>query len=276
MIQRLEAAQAQYDAAEAAAEDFELIASLGKALQALQQESAQLPLSEEDYLTLVGRRAQLALRIEKKGKDLQKAKDFAGLEQLGVHLEALQSVALPEPRVVATRSPKAASMLGGFLGLGAGKALVAASKADQDRLLSTCAELRAVCDLVVLQASQAPQRAEMIHRLEAAHGQCDAAEAAAEDFQLIASLGKALQALRQESAQLPLSEEDYHSLPVRHAQLVQRMTDKCKELMKAKLFDDLVALSRERLVLRDLALPQVAKKGILLAIRSCGNCLMPQ
>jgi hypothetical protein len=51
--QRIQALQAQYDDA-LATEDFEWVASLGPQLQALQQQSAQLPLSEEDYLTLSG------------------------------------------------------------------------------------------------------------------------------------------------------------------------------------------------------------------------------
>jgi hypothetical protein len=75
---------------------------------------------------------------------------------------------------------------------------------------------------------------------------------AADDFELVASLGVKLQTLQQESAQLSLSEEDYLTLPARHGDLVQRMTGKCRELAKAQHFAALGTLSAKLKALRAL------------------------
>ena len=58
LTQRIPALQTQLEAA-LAADDFGSIASVGTQLLALQQQSAQLPQSEEDYLTLADRHAAL-------------------------------------------------------------------------------------------------------------------------------------------------------------------------------------------------------------------------
>jgi hypothetical protein len=76
------------------AEDFESVASIGTQLQALQQESAQLPLSEEDYLTLADRHAALLLEVTEQCKVLEKAKDFPAMAALGAQLTALLEVAV--------------------------------------------------------------------------------------------------------------------------------------------------------------------------------------
>jgi hypothetical protein len=52
-------------------------------------------------------------------------------------------------------------------------------------------------------------------------------------------VGKALKAANEAVKQLPLSEEDYLTFAQRHAALVQKTTDACKELL---LKDDLDAL----------------------------------
>jgi hypothetical protein len=299
MTQRLAAAQTQYDAAEAAAEDFELIASLGKALQALQQESAKLPLSEEDYLSLRDRHAALVRRVEERCKELKDAKDFTALEALGVHLEALKAVHLPPPQVPAAKlampaatvvtpvasvatpaatvtKPAVKKIFGALFGLGAPKASpdavqaptvavtapTAAPQPDLNGLLSSFTELSAECNRLCVQASQAPQRAEMMQRLEAAQAQYDAAVSAFTDLSLITSLGKSLQSLQLQSALLPLSEEDYLTLSIRHADLVQRVEQGCKTLAVEKQLDSLATLGGQLKLLKAHELPRAcATKG---------------
>jgi hypothetical protein len=112
--------------------------------------------------------------------------------------------------------------------------------------------LCAKCDALVVQASQAPQRAEMNQRLEAAQAQYDAAERDGEDFNLIAFLLRGLEALQLESAQLPLSEEGYLTLPTRHASLVHRVTDSCKAFMGGKDYESLATIGSKLTVLRAL------------------------
>jgi hypothetical protein len=104
-------------------------------------------------------------------------------------------------------------------------------------------------ELLVKQVTATAQRSEMSQRLAAAQAALAGAVAEFADFDLISSLGKALMTLEEESAQLPLSEEAYLALPTRHAALVQQLTDKCRELAKARDFDalDRVAVQLETL-----------------------------
>jgi hypothetical protein len=264
-LQRLDAAQAQYDAAEAAGEGVERMVSLGKALDAVQQECAQLPLSKKEYQTLPARHAQLMQRLEEKCKQLKKAKDYAGLEKMGALLEALKPLELPDVPAASPDSGKSLFKLplGGFLGLGTAKVSAPATLSDVAHVLSIAAEQSAACGSLTTQASQAPQRAEMIQRLETAQAQYDAAVAARADLSVIASLAQAVVALQRESAQLPLSEEDYLTLPARHAQLVQSVYLACEDLRKAKQFDQLAKLSGQLQVLRALEQPvAVTAKGL--------------
>jgi hypothetical protein len=94
------------------------------------------------------------------------------------------------------------------------------------------------CERVLQEVALAPQRKEFCQRIAALQQQYNAA-LSTEDFECVASLGLQLQALQQQSAQLPLSEEDYLALPTRHAELVRRVTDQCHELTRLK---DYVAL----------------------------------
>jgi hypothetical protein len=91
---RIPALQAQYDAALAAADDFVLVGTLGSQLQALQQESAQLSLSEEDYLTLAARHAALVQRVMEECRELAKAQDYTALGSLSAKLQELKALDL--------------------------------------------------------------------------------------------------------------------------------------------------------------------------------------
>jgi hypothetical protein len=100
------------------------------------------------------------------------------------------------------------------------------------------------------EVAQAPARRDAMQRRDALQAEFDAADAADVDFELIASLGVQLQELEKESAQLPLSEEDYLTLADRHAGLVQRVTDACRELKVAKDFVAMGALAKQLTALK--------------------------
>jgi hypothetical protein len=120
--------------------------------------------------------------------------------------------------------------------------------------LAPIAPLLNECEQVIRQAALAPKRRDVTERLESLQAQYHAASSAAEDFQLIAALGMQLDAAQQESAQLPLSEEDYQTLVPRHAQLLQRVEQKCRDLMNAKAFPTLAALSAKLAAVKSLDL----------------------
>jgi hypothetical protein len=101
-----------------------------------------------------------------------------------------------------------------------------------------CADLVQRGQRILTQVGQASERRMHMQRVatkQEALGTAEATEGAGLDNVLIASLGRELESLRLESAQLPLSEEDYLTLSGRHALLVQAMAEKCRELaMDAK------------------------------------------
>jgi hypothetical protein len=103
MMQRLEAAQAQYDAAVGAFTDLALITSLGSALVALQLESAQLPLSEEDYLTLADRRAALVQRGLKLCRDLSQTQQVENLATASTKVQSLIALECPVGALTGTQ-----------------------------------------------------------------------------------------------------------------------------------------------------------------------------
>jgi hypothetical protein len=105
--------------------------------------------------------------------------------------------------------------------------------------------------------------------LEGLQAQYHAAATAGVDFQLIAALGMQLDTAQQESAQLPLSEEDYLTLSTRHATLVQRVEQKCRELMQTKAFPALAVLSAKFAALKNLDLgiaPEWANDPVFVAV----------
>jgi hypothetical protein len=103
----------------------------------------------------------------------------------------------------------------------------------------------AECERILQQVGDAPDRRDLNERNRTLQAQREAAQAA-EDFETVASLGEALKALQRESAYLPLSEEDYVTLPARHAELVQRVTDVCKDLAASAEYEKLQALAKKR------------------------------
>jgi hypothetical protein len=57
---------------------------------------------------------------------------------------------------------------------------------------------------------------------------------AAEDFERVASLGASVHALMPQSVHEALSEEDYLTMPARHAALLQRVSKRCRKLGEEK------------------------------------------
>jgi hypothetical protein len=113
---------------------------------------------------------------------------------------------------------------------------------DKPSKPSTGNDLPGECVKLLAELANAPARRDLDQRKGKVQAQFDAADAA-DDFLLVAKLGMQLQQLEKESAQLPLSEEDYLTLADRHAALVQRVTDQCKELKVAKDFVALAAVA---------------------------------
>jgi hypothetical protein len=114
----------------------------------------------------------------------------------------------------------------------------------------------AECERVLTQVICAPQRRDLTKRIEALQAQLDAA-LAADDFEAVALLCSQLQILQQQSAQLPLSEEGYLTLLDRHAALVQKLADKCKELAEAKDYAAVTSLGVKLSELRAATLSAV-------------------
>jgi hypothetical protein len=229
-------------------EDFESVACHCTQLQALQQQSAQLPLSEEDYLTLGDRHADLVQRVTEKCKQLAAAKDFTSVTALGAKLSELRAAAvlLQDFRVEMKCAPgnyfSASGMIVPPLSYCCPNANLKAATA---KLCDGAAGKISIqqCTAMLTDVANAPKRGDLIKKASALQGQYDAALAAATDFVLVGTLGTQLQALERQSAQLPLSEEDYLTLPARHAELVRRVTDTCRELMKARDYTALGPLS---------------------------------
>jgi hypothetical protein len=84
----------------AAKSDFAAVGQVGKALKAANAQLAQLPLSEEDYLTLADRHAALVQKVTATCTALADAGEYDALDALAAKLEELQALdvsALPQP-----------------------------------------------------------------------------------------------------------------------------------------------------------------------------------
>jgi hypothetical protein len=83
----------------AAKSDFAAVGQVGKALKAANAQLAQLPLSEEDYLTLADRHAALVQKVTATCTELADAGEYDALDALAIKLEELQALdvsALPQ------------------------------------------------------------------------------------------------------------------------------------------------------------------------------------
>jgi hypothetical protein len=91
-LERRETLKAELGAAENAGDNFVLVGTLGEQLLALAKDTARLPLSEEDYLTLAARHATAEQRLIQRCKELVTAKAYAEVKALGAKLQELQAL----------------------------------------------------------------------------------------------------------------------------------------------------------------------------------------
>jgi hypothetical protein len=123
--------------------------------------------------------------------------------------------------------------------------------AQSDAKVPPTTNVDSLCADLLRQITLAPRRAVLLHQRAALELQLHTAmRATTEDFVLIGTLGTQLQELQKESAQLPLSEEDYLTLADRHAALVEQLTEKCRELKDAMEFAALKATAESLAALK--------------------------
>jgi hypothetical protein len=115
------------------------------------------------------------------------------------------------------------------------------------------------CDTVIGQFAHVPALRDAIQLRDGQEAQLEVAEKIGEDYELIGTLGEQLLTLRQKVAEQPLSEEDYLTLADRHEVLVQKVTNTCATLARAKAYADVKLLGAKLKELKALdvsALPQ--------------------
>jgi hypothetical protein len=194
------------------------------------------------------------------------AEEFTALTRLGAKLSELRAAVPPE-----IDGNSATSLPSGTIGCSLSKRFDGTALwlcidgispgNDKRQSAASCEALLCLtdqCAAVQKQAAFVPQRSDIRQRLQALQAKYDTALVAAVDFVLVGTLGTQLQALQQESAQLPLSEEDYQTLGDRHAELVRRVTDTCRELMRAGDYAVLGPLSAKLKELKALDLSGIA------------------
>jgi hypothetical protein len=115
------------------------------------------------------------------------------------------------------------------------------------------------CDAVVTQFAHVASLKDAIQLRDGLEAQLEVAEKIGDDYELIGTLGEQLLTLRQKVAEQPLSEEDYLTLADRHEVLVQKVTNTCATLARAKAYADVKLLGAKLKELKALdvsALPQ--------------------
>jgi hypothetical protein len=124
-------------------------------------------------------------------------------------------------------------------------------------LLDGTRSLRAECERFLQQAAYAPQRRDLTQSIRTFQAQLDAA-VAAEDFDTVVAVGSKLKALKAQSAQVPLSEQDYLTLPARYAELLREVTGKCLELTAAQQYAELAIFGPLQKALKALDMAVIA------------------
>jgi hypothetical protein len=242
-IQQRDELQRELAALNSAKTNFREIARVGTAHRVAVAAVLQLPLSEEDHLTLADRHAVLVKNLTTTCEELADAEDYDAVTVLGDKLNELKALdvsTLPPSGSCHTSVPSAAH--------------VQASRSGD-----ASSGVAMACEALLTQFTNAPRTREaMLHRDEL-QNTLTALRAAKSDFAAVGQVGKALKAANAELAQLPLSEEDYLALADRHAALVQKVTAACTALADAGEYDalDALAIKLEELQALDVsALPQ--------------------
>jgi hypothetical protein len=113
------------------------------------------------------------------------------------------------------------------------------------------------CKTLLQKVTGVPRLEEKLKRRNALRAQYDAIDAAGEDFKAIAAIGLQLDTLAKDWWMMSLCEESYLTLADSHAALVQRVTERCKELTKAREFAEVTALGAQLRELRAVVLPDI-------------------
>jgi uncharacterized coiled-coil protein SlyX len=119
-------------------------------------------------------------------------------------------------------------------------------------------EVAGACDTVIAQFAHVPALRDAIRQRDELQAQLEAAETG-DDFVLVGTLGEQLDALMLKVSGQPLSEEDYLTLYDRHAALLQKVTDTCRELAKSRAYAEVKMLGAKLQELKALdvsALPR--------------------
>lgn len=114
-------------------------------------------------------------------------------------------------------------------------------------------QLVSECDAIAAQLAQAPPRREVALQKERLCSFLDAA-LVGEDFDRVSTLGQQLQRLDEEASQLSLSEQDYLTLADRHAELVRKVGDRCKDHQANKRATLLIEMGTKLAALKALDL----------------------
>jgi hypothetical protein len=261
--------QTQLDLLESGGADFARAAVLGLQLTTLRQASVQLPLSEEDYLTLPDRHAALVQKVTTKCDELRNEDrretaltSLSGkLDQLkGVDLTAFAHGAAGNDTHAGTSRHHPCNLCCGFTGLDIVRASVTPttpSAHDAAKLYG----LQRECSTLLQLVSAAPTVRQVLQRKHRVQAQIGGLEAAEEvDYSAVGDLLLQLESLDLQSARLPMTEEDDMTLKNRHAALVETVTAVCRELMKAKQYA----------ALRDMAAQLGALKAVdVTTLHSC-------
>jgi hypothetical protein len=103
------------------------------------------------------------------------------------------------------------------------------------------AEVGSECDAVITQFAHVPAFRDAIQQRDELQAQLEAAEQG-DDFVLVGTLGEQLGTLVLKVVEQPLSEEDYLTLAGRHATLVRKVTETCRELTRSKAYAEVKLL----------------------------------
>jgi hypothetical protein len=253
--------QTQLDLLESGSADFARAAVLGLQLTTLRQASVQLPLSEEDYLTLPDRHAALLQKVTIKCEELRNEgrceaalKSLSGKLDLvkGLDLTSFAHGAAGNNTHVGTLRHHSCNLCCVFSGLEIARVPVTPTTPPAHNAAKLYG-LQRECSTLLQLVSSAPTVRQVLQRKHRVQAQIGGLEAAEEvDYCAVGDLLLQLESLDLQAARLPMTEEDYLTLKNRHAALVKTVTTVCRQLIKA----------RQYAALRDMA----AQLGALKAV----------
>jgi hypothetical protein len=219
-------------------------ASAEKAVLRLRQELSSLTAANASLVALCEEEQRQRLMLTEQVAFLQQ--DWSRLsDRLEAQAQAVVNLPVAAPQPVIMRGKRLAGE----------QALEPTQPAVDDPLLRP---LVGECDSIMAQFAHVPALRDAIQQRDELQAQLEAAEEG-DDFVLVGSLGEELDALNLKSDEQPLSEEDYLTMFDRHVALVQKVTETCRELTKAKVYAEVKLLGAKLQELKALdvfVLPQ--------------------